>query len=407
MSTDRDAPPRSVWEGRPIRILVWLLIAVAVVELFHGTEFVVVHVFNVLLLFVFASVIALMLTPLVDLLQRIHPFRRHRGLAVLSLYILGIGVVAVVVALVTPSLVAQTRQLPKLMNQLQEQLNAHGISFQLSSLTKTFSGAQLGVALGVAATLLSTVVSVVLTLVISIYLCIEGRTLIATARNLFPNQQRQFDFVTLAVGSTLLAYVRGQLIMSCIIGTYTGAALTLLGVHYGILLGVAAFFLEFIPIVGAVLAMVVAVVVAILQGPTLAILTVLVGLIGHALDAYVLGPRINGKVTQLHALVAMAALLVGAEVAGILGALFAVPIAAVANIFLGAAYRARRGEKKPLSTGSNNSVTVETLPRLGDEVGGVEDEGIAGEPVPRGAPASGARRSKTSRRPPTAPKPSS
>ena len=149
------------------------------------------------------------------------------------------------------------------MNQLQAQLQAHGISFKLSSLTKTVSGAQLGVALGVAGTLLSTIASIVLIFVISIYLAIEGRVLVATARNLLPNHQRQFDFVTLAVGSTLMAYVRGQLIMSCIIGVYMGTALTLLGVHYGILLGVAAFFLEFIPIVGAVVAMGIAIVVAV------------------------------------------------------------------------------------------------------------------------------------------------
>ena len=128
-------------------------------------------------------------------------------------------------------------------------------------------------------------------------------------------------------------------------------------------------------------------------------LTLLVGLVGHALDAYVLGPRINGKVVQLHALVAMAALLIGAELAGILGALFAVPVAAVANIFLGAAYRARRGEKRPMSTGRDGAVTVETLPRLGEEVGGVEEAGVVDKPVPRGAALSGSRPKRAARRP--------
>ncbi|MGA7989588.1 MAG: AI-2E family transporter [Candidatus Dormiibacterota bacterium] len=406
MSTAGNGSSRSVWEERPAKILVWLLIAVAVVVLFQEAEFVVAHVFNVLLLFIFAAVIALLLTPVVDRMQRLRPFRNHRGLAVLTLYTVGVAIVAGVVVLVTPSLFAQAKQLPSLMDQLQAQLQAHGISFQLSSITKAFSGAQLGVALGVASTLLTTVASIVLILVISIYLCIEGRVLVATARNLLPNHQKQFDFVSLAVGSTLVAYVRGQLIMSCIIGVYTGTALTLLGVNYGILLGVAAFFLEFVPIVGAVVAMAVAVVVAVLQSPTLAVLALIVGLLGHALDAYVLGPRINGKVTQLHALVAMAALLIGAEVAGILGALFAVPVAALANIFLGAAYRARRGEKRPMSTGHDGAVTVETLPRLGEEVGGVEDAGVVESPVPRGAASSGARRTRTPRRPPAAQRPS-
>ncbi|HEY6471058.1 MAG TPA: AI-2E family transporter [Candidatus Dormibacteraeota bacterium] len=381
---DRSAVPRSVWEGRPAKALIWLLIAVAVVVLFEDANYVFVHIFNVLLLFIFAAVIALILTPVVDRMQRFGPFRRHRGMAALTLYLAGLALVAGGFALVTPSLVAQAKQLPALVEEFQKLLQQHGITFTLDSLVKAIGGAQIGVAIGVAGTLLSTVVSIVLTAVISIYLVVEGRVLVATARNVFPGQQRRFDFVTLAVGSTLMAYVRGQIIMSFIIGSYTGVALTLLGVHYGALIGLAAFFLELIPIVGAILATVIAVIVALLQNPGLAIATLAVGLFGHALDAYLLGPRINGRATQLHALVAMAALLVGAELGGVLGALFAVPIAAVANIFLGAAYRARRGEKKPMTTSADGSVSVDALPRLGEEVVAVEDEGMIKTPVPRG-----------------------
>jgi predicted PurR-regulated permease PerM len=176
--------------------------------------------------------------------------------------------------------------------------------------------------------------------------------------------------------------------MSLVIGVYTGVGLTLVGVKYAFLLGIAAFFLEFIPIVGAVVAMALAVAVALLQGPIIALFALGIGLVGHAIDAYLLGPRVYGRVTRLHALVAMAALLVGAELAGILGALFAVPIAAVANIFLGAMYRARRGDTA-MTTAPDDSVTVESLPRLGEEVSAVEEEGVRKEPVPQGVQATG------------------
>jgi predicted PurR-regulated permease PerM len=204
----------------------------------------------------------------------------------------------------------------------------------------------------------------------------------------FPSRQREFDFTALAVGSTVAAYVRGQVLMSLVIGVYTGVGLTLVGVKYAFLLGIAAFFLEFIPIVGAVVAMALAVAVALLQGPIIALFALGIGLVGHAIDAYLLGPRVYGRVTRLHALVAMAALLVGAELAGILGALFAVPIAAVANIFLGAMYRARRGDTA-MTTAPDDSVTVESLPRLGEEVSAVEEEGVRKEPVPQGVQATG------------------
>jgi predicted PurR-regulated permease PerM len=68
----------------------------------------------------------------------------------------------------------------------------------------------------------------------------------------------------------------------------------------------------------------------------------------------------------------MAALLIGAEAAGILGAVFAVPLAAMANIFLGAFYRSRRGSEA-MTTAKDGAVEVESLPRLGEEISAVED----------------------------------
>jgi predicted PurR-regulated permease PerM len=170
--------------------------------------------------------------------------------------------------------------------------------------------------------------------------------------------------------------------MSLLIGTYITAAMAILGVHYAILLGVAAAILELVPLVGAVIAMALAVVVALLQSPGLGIAVAAVGLIGHALEAYVVGPRVSGRVTRLHPLVAMAALLIGAEVGGILGALFGVPIAAIANIVLGAAYRSQQGEA-PLTTHARGKIKADSLPRLGDEIGGIDRDGIISDPVPR------------------------
>jgi predicted PurR-regulated permease PerM len=373
-----------LWEMRSVRALIWLAIIVALIWIFEGAAFILVHVFNVLLLFIFAGIIALILTPLVDAMERVRPFRGHRSTTVLLIYAVGIAIIAGAIMLVLPTVISQAKGLPALMQTIENQLHQHGISFSFTSLIKAVNGQQIGLALGVAAAFVSGLVSLVLILVISIYLLIEGRAVVATARNVFPSRQREFDFAALAVGSTVAAYVRGQLVMSLVIGVYTGVGLTIVGVKYSILLGIAAFFLEFIPIVGAVVAMALSVVVALVQSPVLALFALGIGLLGHAIDAYLLGPRVYGRVTRLHPLVAMAALLVGAELGGVLGALFSVPIAAVANIFLGALYRARRGEKA-MSTGTDGEVSVETLPRLGEEVSSVEEEGVRKEPVPHGA----------------------
>src|SRR5438270_478269 len=106
-------------------------------------------------------------------------------------------------------------------------------------------------------------VLIALTLVmLSLYLLVEGRQLIATMRKLFPGREEVYDFTLLAVGTTFGQYARGQLTMSLVMGTYTGVAMTLIGVPYAVVLGILTFFLEFLPLIGAPIGMGLAVVIA-------------------------------------------------------------------------------------------------------------------------------------------------
>lgn len=379
-----SAANRAVWDrlGTPLRGLVWVLLVAGGLAIYREAETFVGHVFSVVLLFVFASIIAVVLTPVLDLAQRLRPFRSHRGPAALLLYALFLAVLVGVGFLIGPTLISQGKQLPELGTRVQTQLSQWGVPINVNAIFNSFKGFSLTSQLGLVTGVVGSIISVVLVVVISIYLLIEGRAVIATLRRLFPSHTRLFDFMALAVGSTAEAYVRGQVLMSLLIGAYITAAMAILGVHYAIVLGVAAAILELVPLVGAVIAMALAVVVALLQSPELGIATAVVGLIGHGLEAYVVGPRVSGRVTRLHPLVAMAALLVGAEVGGILGALFGVPIAAIANIVLGAAYRSQQGAA-PLTTHARGKIKADSLPRLGDEIGGIDRDGIVSDPVPR------------------------
>src|ERR1700704_111573 len=334
---------------RPVQILVYLLIALSAVMLYHQSEYLVVHLFNVLLLFVFAAIIALLLTPVIDRMEMLAIFKGRRALAVLLLYVVIIGLVAGVIALVTPALIGQAKQLPALetraialVRSLQDAIDNAGIPLQLSlpSATGGISTAVLGSVLGILSGTLGTLISILLVIVISIYLLVEGRMLIASMRKLFVGSEQVFDFILVAVGTTLGQYARGQLAMSLVMGTYTGIAMTIIGVPYAVVLGLLTFFLEFLPLIGAPIGMGLAVVIALVfKGPFIGLLALVAALGGHAIEAYILGPRVTGSATRIHPLVAMAALLVGAELGGILGALFGVPIAALAHVFLGALYR--------------------------------------------------------------------
>jgi predicted PurR-regulated permease PerM len=381
---------------RPVRILVYLLIALSVVMLYHQSEYLVVHLFNVFLLFVFAAIIALLLTPVIDRMEKLPIFKGRRALAVILLYVVIIGLFAGVIALVTPALIGQAKQLPALearaiafVRDLQNAIDNAGIPLQLSlpSATGGISTAVLGSVLGILTGTLGTLINILLVIVISIYLLVEGRQLIASMRKLFPRREEVYDFTLVAVGTTVGQYARGQLIMSFVMGTYTGVAMTLIGVPYAVVLGILTFFLEFLPLIGAPVGMGLAVLIALaFKGPLVGLLALIIALGGHAIEAYILGPRVTGSATRIHPLVAMAALLIGAELAGILGALFGVPLAALANVFLGALYRARRGEGSPLSASPTGEVHAEALPRLSEEISEVAEEGpIEDKPVPHTA----------------------
>ena len=381
---------------RPVQILVYLLIALSAVMLYHQSEYLVVHIFNVFLLFVFAAIIALLLTPVIDSMERLTVFKGRRVFAVLLIYVVIIGIIAGLIVLVTPALIYQAKQLPALESRaiafvtyLQNAIDSTGIPLKLSLPTGSggISTAVLGSVLGILSGTLGTLINVLLVVVISIYLLVEGRQLIASMRKLFVGHEEVYDFTLLAVGTTFSQYARGQLLMSFVMGTYTGLAMTVIGVPYAVVLGILTFFLEFLPLIGAPIGMGLAVVIALVfKGPFIGLLALIVAVGGHAIEAYILGPRVMGSATRIHPLVAMAALLIGAELGGVLGALFGVPIAGLLNVLLGAFYRARRGEEAPLSASPSGEVHAEALPRLSEEISEAAVEGpLEDKPVPHTA----------------------
>jgi predicted PurR-regulated permease PerM len=381
---------------RPVQILVYFLIALSAVMLYHQSEYLVVHLFNVFLLFVFAAIIALLLTPVIDRMEQLALFKGRRVVAVLLLYVVILGLIAGLIALVTPALIGQAKQLPALESRalafvtfLQNTIDNAGIPLKLSlpSGAGGISTAVLGSVLGILSGTLGTLVNVLLVVVISIYLLVEGRQLIASMRKLFVGHEEVYDFTLLAVGTTFSQYARGQLLMSFVMGTYTGLGMTLIGVPYAVVIGILTFFLEFLPLIGAPIGMGLAVVIALVfKGPFIGLLALVVAVGGHAIEAYILGPRVMGSATRIHPLVAMAALLIGAELGGVLGALFGVPIAGLLNVLLGAIYRSQRGEDTPLSASPSGEVHAEALPRLSEEISEAAEEGpLEDKPVPHTA----------------------
>ncbi len=128
-------------------------------------------------------------------------------------------------------------------------------------------------------------------------------------------------------------YVRGQILVSFAVACVLGTGLTLLGVKYSLVLGVMAGLLNLVPFVGSILTTVFATLIAFNQSLMLGGLTVLLFGIEQWLESNIIVPQLLGKQVELHPLIVLFSILIGATILGLAGALVAVPLA-TAIVFL-------------------------------------------------------------------------
>jgi predicted PurR-regulated permease PerM len=184
------------------------------------------------------------------------------------------------------------------------------------------------------------ILDIVLALVISLYLLVDGPRIGKRSLAIIPSQHRvKALFLQDNTSRVLGGYLRGQLTLALIIGILAGVGTALLGLPYAVVLGVLAGLFELVPMFGPILSVVPAVLVALFMPFPTVVWVVLLFLVIQQVENNVLAPRISGHAVGLHPLGAMFALLVGFQLAGLLGGLFAVPLAGVLWVLLGAAYR--------------------------------------------------------------------
>jgi predicted PurR-regulated permease PerM len=320
-------------------------------------------VLTVILYVIFGGVVAFIASPAVDALVRW--LRLPRTLAILIVLVGGLVVIGLLVYLIAGPVVTEARTLagevPRLVNRGQAQLSRltdflkqhnipvsgldigtsdHAVSSQLSSLLlSSLTGT------------LSAVVDIVIVFVVAFWLLKDGDKLRAGLLHLLPGRLRvNTEFALDAMGVVVGGYVRAQLLLALMIGTLAGVGCALIGVPFPLVVGLAAGVFELIPIVGPFVGGAVALLLAATVSPLLAVATLVLFLFIHFIEGYVLAPRIQARFVQLHPLIALLALFSGVEVAGFLGALFAIPAASLAAVYLRAAIGDIRASRPELFT---------------------------------------------------------
>ena len=153
-----------------------------------------------------------------------------------------------------------------------------------------------------------------------------------------PRWERAFDGINRTVGG----YVTGNLLISLVAGIVAAVTLMAAGVPYALPLAVIVAILDLIPLVGATVALVVCGVAALSEGVVQAIVVIVVLLVYQQIENHVLLPVVYGRTVDLSPLAVLVALLVGAEIAGVLGALASIPVAGSISVVASELVRWRR-----------------------------------------------------------------
>jgi predicted PurR-regulated permease PerM len=318
-----------------------------------------------LLIFLVATVIALILNPLVKLVQRPLGQRRlrvPRGLAVAAVYIGFFVAVAGGIALLVNPVSQQVRSLqrdvPHLVDSAnrslasaQGWLDRHGIGVEVkrqgeTALTtlqnKVLSGSGSLIALGqdLVTRVVETGLGLLLVIVISIYMLLYAQRIGRVVREVMPpGDGSPEDDYSLRAQKAVSGYVRGQLLFSLIMGLSVGVALWIFGAvgifpdgqRYALFFGIFFGLMELVPYVGPTLGALPPVLVALFQDPLTAVWVVLLFVAIQQLEGHVVAPQVFGHSLRINPLLVIFALLLGAELYGILGAFLALPLAAVAR----------------------------------------------------------------------------
>jgi predicted PurR-regulated permease PerM len=295
---------------------------------------------QILVLVLVAVFFAVALDPIVRALGRI---KLKRSLAVGVVFLGVVLFIAGFVASVTPPLVRQTEhlatQIPKFVDdlsthskRLQELDRRYDISTRLRSAVNNvpaIAGASVGGALGVARSVGKAIFSVLTVMILTIYFLIDFPNLIAGAAKLVPaSRRKRVQHHAQVVFDRISGYMIGNIGVSVVAGVATAIALSLLRVPYALPLAMWVAIADLIPMVGATLGAVPAVIVAFFSGLLPGIGTAVFFAIYQQVENYLVAPRVMKRAVDISPAAVILAALIGATLLGFVGALLAIPLAA-------------------------------------------------------------------------------
>ena len=312
---------------------------------------------TVLVPYVFGLILAYVLAPLIRFFERGFLWlsrqrylgflkRPARGLAIGLVYLLVLAVLIGFFSVFVPVLIDQGKALWETRDTIWEYIYQLGedvveqyrllpeqVRVQVDENLNNF-GEQLGQivqqAVGGTAVVISYTFSLVLAILIipfwTFYMLLDSKKLGQTFVRSIPISIRE-DVLKIAtlIDAVFASYLRGQLVLGLIIGAISTIFFGIAGVQFALILGVIAGIFELIPNIGPILGAVPAILVALAQNPTLALVTAIYAVVIQQVENIFITPRVLGRSVQLHPVLVMVVLVIGSELGGLVG-LFLAPV---------------------------------------------------------------------------------
>lgn len=302
---------------------------------------------HALLIVYVSALFALGFSPIVRVIehQRLGPIakRMPRWLAILILYVAILGTVALVLFLIFPPLVQQGQALwekkEEFFVQAQQFLISKGwlkeqvtISQAVEAAPGTKSDAVSKV-LGAIGNVAGGIFGVFTILILTFYMLIDSWSLREQALHLFPRRHRaRVDAASREAMMKVSAWLGGQLLLAAVIGVTSAIGLWALGVPFFYVLALVSAVGEMVPVVGPILSAIPAIAVASTVSGKTVLFVVIFFLLQQQLENHILVPKIMSRQVGVSAVTVIVSLLIGGSLLGIVGALLAVPTAAILQV---------------------------------------------------------------------------
>ena len=345
----------------PVRtILATILATIGLVLVTAALLYVVIEIRQVLTWIIVAAFFAVALSPLTGLLER-RLMGRHRALATLVVFLLVLLVLAGISALFIVPLASEgtnlAGQLPDLIDQARQGRGPVGDFLQRTNALewvqthqdqiRSFASGLSTPAAGVLRSVVTGIAGAVTIFVLAYLMVLEGPKIVDGALNLCPAPTAtRIRTVADDCARSVTGYISGNLVISIICGVLTYITLFICGVDFAGLIAVFVAVVDLIPLIGATIGAIVGVGAAFIHSVPAGIAVIVFFVVYQQVENHLLQPVVYARTVKLNPLTVIIAILVAVELAGILGALLAIPVASMIQVILRDLWDHRAGRLK-------------------------------------------------------------